>query len=81
MKFRKKPIIVEAEQWFPGVEIKGVEFAHSVLDDKNLIPIVKTLEGNMIVSEGDWIITGIEGERYPCKDSIFQKTYESVNED
>lgn len=56
-RFRKKPIVVYAEQC-------------------EVITIIKTLEGDMIASPGDWIITGIEGERYPCKDSIFKKTYE-----
>lgn len=39
---------------------------------------VDTLEGGHIVCPGDWIITGVAGERYPCKDSIFHQTYESV---
>lgn len=40
------------------------------------IGIVETLEGNMIASPGDWIITGVAGEKYPCKPDIFEKTYE-----
>ena len=36
---------------------------------------IPTREGVMTASPGDWIITGVEGEQYPCKDSIFQKTY------
>ena len=42
--------------------------------------IIHTLEGDMTVSEGDWIIKGVNGEFYPCKDDIFQKTYEKVDE-
>jgi hypothetical protein len=41
--------------------------------------IIETLEGNMRASIGDWIITGINGERYPCKPDIFEKTYELVS--
>lgn len=59
MKFRKKPVIIEAYQ--TKVEI-----------------IIPTLEGNMKASKGDWIITGINGEQYPCKPDIFEKTYEKV---
>lgn len=66
MKFRKKPIIVEAEQWFP--------------DEERQFLMLKTLEGYMEVSPGDWIITGINGEKYPCKPDIFEKTYELVEE-
>ncbi len=39
---------------------------------------INTLEGLMAYEAGDWLITGVEGEVYPCKDSIFQKTYEPV---
>lgn len=41
---------------------------------------VETLEGYLKVSPGDWIITGINGEKYPCKPDIFEKTYEKVEE-
>lgn len=39
---------------------------------------IPTLEGVMIANKGDWLITGVEGEQYPCKDAIFRKTYEPV---
>jgi hypothetical protein len=41
--------------------------------------IISTLEGDMIVSPGDWVITGIKGEKYPCKHDIFLETYERVD--
>lgn len=41
--------------------------------------IIHTLEGDMIASPGDWIITGVHGEEYPCKPDIFEKTYEKAN--
>lgn len=40
---------------------------------------IETLEGNMLASPGDWIITGVNGEQYPCKPDIFEKTYQKVN--
>lgn len=40
---------------------------------------IDTLEGRMIAAPGDWIITGVHGEKYPCKPDIFEKTYEQVN--
>lgn len=42
--------------------------------------IVDTLEGQMVGQAGDWLITGVNGEKYPCKDEIFKKTYEPVEE-
>jgi hypothetical protein len=77
MKFRKKPIIVEAEQWFPGKEVAGVVVP--VPGDGQ--PYIPTLEGAMYLSPGDWIITGVAGERYPCKPDIFKATYERVLDD
>lgn len=77
MKYRKKPIEVEAEQWFPEKPVDGVIFpAYLYLKSCGMI---KTLEGNHTVSPGDWIITGIKGEKYPCKPDIFEMTYEPVN--
>ena len=73
-RFRKRPIVVEAEQWFPdesidvGYDRFGVEY--TVCDRS-----IQTLEGPMRVSPGDWIITGIKGEKYPCKPDIFALTY------
>lgn len=61
MKFRKKPIVVEAYQ-----------------TDKAMI--IQTLEGPLNASIGDWIITGIRGEQYPCKPDVFERTYEEVSE-
>jgi len=72
-KYVKKPIVVDAEQWFPGKEIDGVEY-------ENDQAIIRTLEGPHLVSPGDWIITGIAGEKYPCKPDIFEKTYDIVKE-
>lgn len=46
--------------------------------DKELI--VQTLEGPLRAAPGDWIITGVNGEQYPCKPDVFEKTYELVDE-
>ena len=46
--------------------------------DKEII--IETLEGSLIITPRDWIITGIKGEKYPCKPDIFEKTYEPVDE-
>lgn len=78
-KFRKKPIVIEAEQWFIGKEIEGVIYKALPFSNLNLMPpYIQTLEGRLFVSDGDWIITGINGEKYPCKPDIFEKTYEKV---
>ena len=61
MKFRKKPVVIEAYQ-----------------TDQELI--IQTMEGPLKASPGDWIITGIRGEQYPCKPDIFEKTYEPDGE-
>lgn len=71
MKFRKKPVVIDATQWFPGVKIEGIQ-------DQKPLAFVETLEGRMTVSPGDWVITGVKGEKYPCKPDIFEATYEAV---
>lgn len=74
-KYRKRPIVIHAEQWWPDVKIKGVEVTK---DDFGYHARIKTLEGTMFVTQGDWIIKGVEGELYPCKPGIFEKTYEPI---
>jgi hypothetical protein len=93
-KFRKKPVVIEAMQytgenlrealdftgkhpswdkWFKSFE----EYATFVANDSHVFKI-KTLEGTMAAEPGDWIIRGVNGEHYPCKPDIFEKTYEAV---
>ena len=87
MKFRKRPVVIEAIQWTgenwaevydfiygPGQQPTG----HSCSPDDLLT--IKTLEGDMTASINDWIIRGVAGEFYPVKDSIFQLTYEAVDD-
>lgn len=90
-KFRKKPIIVEAEQFIigkhvpDGVETKTVFIKREDTLARNGIAtqvyFIRTLEGEMEVSNKDWVITGIKGEKYSCKPDIFEKLYESVDEE
>lgn len=77
-RYRKKPVIIEAEQWEPGKKIEGVrELTEGVFVGCG---VIVTLEGEMMASPGDWIITGVKGEKYPCKPDIFEATYELVIE-
>lgn len=81
MKFRKKPIVIEAEQWSYDKEVEGVIYKPMPVSGLHLMPpYIDTLEGRLRVQEGDWIITGVNGEKYPCKPDIFEKTYERVIE-
>jgi len=107
--FRKKPIVIEAHQWFKngdhpedGTErFKESEFVGELYEGKIVryfrrpdVPgeslcsecrkpfhvhgWIDTLEDGHRVCPGDWIITGIKGERYPCKPNIFAATYEAI---
>lgn len=73
-KFRKKPVVIEATQWF-----KDGDHPMVFINDDGTHEIW-TLEGNHQVTPGDWIITGVKGEHYPCKPDIFEMTYESADD-
>jgi hypothetical protein len=79
-KFRKKPVIIEAEQFIAPNNIEGAMFMRWPVkqDKKGFYLIIPTLEGDHRADEGDWIITGVKGEQYPCKPDIFEATYETV---
>lgn len=79
MRFRKKPVVIEATQWFKMGDHPAVK-KPSVNWDDGECGWVETLEGGHIVTPGDWIITGVKGEHYPCKPDIFEMTYERVDE-
>lgn len=92
--FRKKPVVVEASQWFKDGDHLAVERGfirwgfegekgnlHAIYHNDRLRERVQcgriqTLEGPHEVTPGDWIITGVKGEHYPCKPDIFALTYE-----
>lgn len=84
-KFRKKPVEIDAFQNNDPFEVVNWasqfndEIRWKVLGGKeNLAIIIPTLEGEMRADRGDWIIRGVNGEFYPCKPDIFEKTYEPV---
>jgi hypothetical protein len=93
MKFRKKPVVIEAvklefKNWNEICDFVGVG---KLSDGKpegfnpegktEIIGLkIPTLEGVMVATQGDWIIKGIKGEFYPCKPDIFEATYELVEE-
>jgi len=91
-KYRKKPVVIEAYE-FQNDGLEAMEWAAEV-SPKNadklfvrLSPVqglsglfIKTLEGEMHVSEGDFVICGVQGEFYPCKPDIFKQTYETVED-
>jgi hypothetical protein len=88
MKCRKKPVVLEAIQWNGDNYPEIWEFCKSaLLETEEYLDcskierlIISTLEGQMIVSVDDFIICGVNGEFYPCKPDIFEKTYEAVND-
>jgi len=88
-KYRKKPIVIEAirieDAWFDRdhpnpMHPISTENNEVITDPVPRVVIVKTLEGEMTAHIGDWIIRGVNGEYYPCKNDIFEKTYEKVEE-
>lgn len=74
-RYRKKPVVIEAVRWYPGTRVAGVT------ETEYGTAFVHTPEGRMSVTPGDWIITGLMGEKYPCKPEIFAATYEPADED
>lgn len=91
MKFRKKPIVIEAFKWtgdrtqiedpswmVEAIKNNTVFFKGNLTEDVKLC--IKTLEGTMIADRGDYIIKGVNGELYPYKPDIFEKTYELVTD-
>jgi hypothetical protein len=90
-KYKKKPVVIEAELYQEGLEDGYVCYTLSgnfigyydkdkPLPKTNRKPAIKTLEGFHEITDGDYIITGIRGERYPCKADIFKETYEKVED-
>ena len=94
MKYRKKPVVIEAVQWtgknhremygFLEGDTEGYiqPYGTNFYIDHSAVSgglVIKTLEGAHIASVGDFIIKGVKGELYPCKPDICAKTYESVD--
>lgn len=82
MKYRKKPVVIDAIQFTGNNDHECLQFCPAARDPIDIKPnlIIKTLEGDMLCRIGDWIIKGVEGEFYPCKPGIFIATYETVSE-
>ncbi len=100
MKFRKKPVIIDATQWFKNgdhpldgsdadlegaivryyrsPEVPGDVDCHYCGEIMHIHGWIDTLEGGHVVCPGDVIITGVQGEHYPCKPDIFEQTYEKA---
>lgn len=91
-KFRKRPVVIEAfrvplhspivdhstiDDWARLWIFLGPGEPWAVADDLGID--IKTLEGVMHASPGDWIIKGVKGEYYPCKPDIFEQTYEGAD--
>lgn len=77
MKYRKKPVIIEAVRWTGSITPE----MEDLLGEVKVLPkgsslLIPTLEGVMEARRGDYIIRGVNGELYPCKPDIFKKTYE-----
>ena len=82
--FRKKPVVIEAKQFTDKSkdQVHNWVRGNTSADFEDGIPVLKiqTLEGIMTTRFGDWVIKGVNGEFYPCKPDIFEKTYEIVQE-
>lgn len=91
--YRKKPVVIQAVQWTGDNPCEIQEFAgnaatitkHDPIDDMGVFVgrdrfelSINTLEGEMKAAIGDYIIKGVNGEFYPCKEEIFKKTYDLV---
>ena len=90
MRFRKKPVVIEAHQWTRDCQFTADYdrwwpswlndgFATGTIYRSGQKVMIKTLEGDHGVSVNDWIIRGVAGELYPCKPDIFAQTYEAAD--
>lgn len=77
-RYRKKPVVIEAVQWTGDNEGDVINFAGESLMVDDFGIYIHTLEGWMIVRKGDYIIKGVRGEFYSCREDIFLETYEKA---
>lgn len=92
MKFRKKPVVIEAIQFTGFNNAELFEFRQRIAKERGVAHgdlhhgfgperfWVRTLEGDMDITPGDWLICGVQGEFYPCKPDIFAATYEPAED-
>ena len=81
MKYRKKPVTIDAIQWTGDNYAEIFEFTEGRAypsEPHSDTLIVSTLEGEVKAAKGCYIIRGIDGENYPCQETVFKKTYEQV---
>lgn len=81
MQYRKKPVVIEAEQVQAGMIgdlISSAIAQGKARSTENDEILIETLEGSMIARPGDWIIRGVKGEFYPCKPDVFAATYTPI---
>lgn len=78
MKYRKKPVVIEAMELKEGMQslVEVCEWCDGKMINHQIV--IETLEGDITASVGDYVIKGVNGEFYPCKPDIFQKTYEAI---
>ena len=89
VKYRKKPVVIEALQFLDEPQrltelssfIDDQPLRVSYKDPENPKLILQTLEGEIQASVNDYIIKGVDGEFYPCKPDIFEKTYEIIEKE
>lgn len=80
MKYRKKPVVIDAIEWNGNNEKEVLDFMgwrHADVDEGELY--IHTLEGRMHASIGDMVIKGVAGEFYACKPGIFHNTYDKID--
>lgn len=82
MKFRKKPVVIDAIQWtgdnYPEVFEFTEGYAYPTKPHSDTLAVT-TLEGEVTAKKGCYIIRGVNGDYYPCQEAEFNKTYEPVN--
>lgn len=78
-KYRKKPVIVDAVKYDKDHIGKALDFCDDMkYDPATNTYFIRTLEGDMDIYDGDYIIKGVNGEFYPCKPDVFKMTYEPI---
>jgi hypothetical protein len=83
MKFRKKPVVIDAMQFTEQTKNQVFNWItcnrYAEFDGEGQPTLkIETLEGDHLARVGDWIIKGVKGEFYPCKPDIFEATYEAA---
>ncbi|WP_353845957.1 MULTISPECIES: hypothetical protein [unclassified Clostridium] len=88
MKYRKKPVVIEAALYTGDVNTTQITdmtfyyaYKNGTFKEKDGALYIETLEGTMKAEKGDYIIKGVNGEFYPCKPDIFEKTYDYISKE